>query len=94
MKVEVAEGLMAKIQAADAARFGATPPPNSTPEELDRFMQNLKARGADKPLSEADQMAMVRPSCLAWCLAGAPPRRLIDASPCRSAASLTGCWRR
>lgn len=61
LKVEVAEGLMAKIQAADAARFGATPPPNSTPEELDRFMQNLKARGADKPLSEADQMAMVRP---------------------------------
>ena len=61
MKVEVADGLLAKIQAADAARFGATPPPNSTPQELDRFMQNLKARGADKPaLTESEQAAMRR----------------------------------
>ena len=85
----MADGLLAKIAAADRERFGgATQPPNSTPEELDRFMQNLKARGADKPLSEADQLAMVRPCALAH-----PLTARFDAWS-RSVASLTGCSRR
>jgi hypothetical protein len=41
--VDVAEGLLAKVRAADEARFGVTPPQDASPEELERF---LTARGA------------------------------------------------
>ena len=37
--IDAAEGLLAKVRAADEARFGTAPPANASPEELERFMK-------------------------------------------------------
>jgi hypothetical protein len=58
--VDVAEGLLAKVRAADEARFGAVPPPqDASPEELERF---LTARGALAD-NEADSCSVCRLRC-------------------------------
>lgn len=54
--MEVAEGLMAKVRAADSARFGSGSPP---PDELARLMEEVKSRSSTPP-SEAEAAAMRR----------------------------------
>ncbi len=58
----MAEGLLAKVRAADEARFGVvTPPPqDASPEELARFLSTMKSRAEKPALSEAEQAAMRR----------------------------------
>jgi hypothetical protein len=61
--VDVAEGLLAKVRAADEARFGVPPPQDASPEELDRFLTARRERaraGARKHGSMMDARARTR----------------------------------